>query len=207
MAFWNAPNKVKHHESKAVRASLEIQHQLIAHEKSLIVRGHPVLRARIGMTSGNLMVGNFGSDERIQYTVIGDTVNLASRIEGINKVYGTSICISESLFLAAHSQPGWTSICRKLDFVAVKGKNTSVLLYEVMLFEENERFQLLGMVAEYHKAFDLYLAGKFEEARDIFSELQLQRKDPVLQFKIEQCTELIENPPANWDGTVVMTEK
>ncbi|MEK6849495.1 MAG: adenylate/guanylate cyclase domain-containing protein, partial [Nanoarchaeota archaeon] len=127
MALWNAPLKDAHHAMKACRSAIEQVKALRQLQDEWSKRGVPVLEIGCGIHTGPAVVGNMGSEERFDYTAIGDTINLGSRIEGLTKVYGVSIIISEDTHAAIHDELP----CRKLDAVKVKGKKKPVLLYHL----------------------------------------------------------------------------
>ncbi|RKP21322.1 hypothetical protein ROZALSC1DRAFT_27251, partial [Rozella allomycis CSF55] len=118
MAFWNAPLSLENHPVIACHAALQCQKRLHELQKRWLKQGFPLIETRIGINTGNALVGNFGAPNRLNYTCIGDSVNLASRLEGLNKLYGTKIIISE--FTYERVRPYF--VCRPLDRVAVKGK-------------------------------------------------------------------------------------
>jgi len=129
MAIWGAPIDDEDHAAKAVRASIEMMNQLKASQADFAARGLPVIEIGIGINTGMVSVGNFGSRERFDYTVMGDNVNLASRLEGLNKDYGPNIIISEFTKAAL----GERFFCRIVDKVQVKGKNKAVVIYEPLV--------------------------------------------------------------------------
>ena len=128
MAFWGAPLPLQDHAVKACQAALAMQRAMDSLESRWQGKGLPKLRTRIGMHSGPLVAGNVGSRERFNYTVLGDTVNLASRLEGVNKVYGTEILMSEEV----HRRVVGRFLVRELDLVRVKGRVEPVTIYELL---------------------------------------------------------------------------
>ena len=128
MAFWNAPNAVPDHAAQACRAALRAQERLAALRPRWEAAGQPVFKARIGLHTGEVIVGNFGTEERFAYTAMGDPVNLASRLEGQNKAYGTYICASQAVRDAAGPDFEW----RRLDRVAVVGRSEGTDMYELL---------------------------------------------------------------------------
>ncbi len=128
MAFWGAPLPLENHARYACDAALKMQETIAGLRAGWRERGLPLLEARMGIHSGPVVVGNVGSRERFNYTVLGDTVNLASRLEGANKFYGTTILISEDTFRLA----GPAFLARRLDLIRVKGRQTPVKIYELI---------------------------------------------------------------------------
>src|SRR5262249_3642719 len=118
MAFWNAPEPLAHHPLVACKVAISCQQRLRELQPAWQQRGLPALQCRIGLYTGPVLVGNLGSHQRMDYTVIGDTVNVASRLESLNKYYGTSILIGDTVYEAARD----TFLCRQIDVVAVKGR-------------------------------------------------------------------------------------
>ncbi|MEI6278117.1 MAG: adenylate/guanylate cyclase domain-containing protein [Verrucomicrobiae bacterium] len=128
MAFWGAPRPAREHAVSACRAALQCRHFLESFEREAARKGGPVFKTRMGINSGEMIVGNMGYDERMDYTVIGDHVNLASRLEGLNKSYGTQIIISGHTCSLVKGE----FEVRRLDVVAVKGRSQYVEIYELL---------------------------------------------------------------------------
>ena len=128
MAFWGAPALLDDHAARACVAALRIQRGMEALNARWRAEGLKPLNVRIGIHSDAVLVGNIGSKERMSYTVMGDGVNVAARLEGINKEYGTRICISHSVFKEA----GERLCVRPIDDVAVKGRRAKIPIYELM---------------------------------------------------------------------------
>jgi adenylate cyclase len=158
----------------------------------------PPFETRFGLHSGKALVGHFGSPDRMNYTAIGDSVNLASRLEGLNKLYGTTIIASGQIQSAAG--PGFAF--RLLDRVAVKGKAEAIVIYE-----------LLGKTSaglrnrthdEYEQAFRDYSDGNFSEA---MRRLEPLINDPPSVFLLERCAEYLQRPPRHWNGVFHLTTK
>ena len=159
----------------------------------------------IGINSGDMIVGNMGSAERFDYTIMGDNVNLASRLEGINKQYGTNIIISQFTYHLIKEEP---FIVRELDSVRVKGKLQPVTIYELLgygtLHEPQQEF-----VNAFNKGLDAYKERQWSQAITFFREAsQIEPDDTPSTMYIERCTEYLKNPPPeDWDGVFVMKTK
>ncbi|MDI6777474.1 MAG: CHASE2 domain-containing protein [Syntrophales bacterium] len=203
MAVFGAPLEQPDHPRRACRTALDMMEELKNLQKKWVDEGRPVLDIGIGINSGDMVVGNMGSKMRFDYTVMGDSVNLGSRLEGINKEYGTNIAISEYTYVAVKD----VMFCRELDSVRVKGKKLPVKIYE-LLGEKKD-----GQGEEFARLFEEGLAkykqGQWDEARATFHEvLKVRPGDPPSELYIKRCEELKENPPpAPWDGVFTMTKK
>jgi adenylate cyclase len=188
MAFWGAPLPMPDHAVQACKTALEMQAAIAALQKGWMSRGLPLLKARIGLHAGPLVVGNVGSRERFNYTALGDTVNLASRLEGVNKQYGTNILLSQ----AVYSLVAKDFLTRELDVIQVKGRVQPVTIYE-----------LLGGPAEppeWLKTFtagrEAYQQGDWSRAASCFLEvLRLKPEDPPAQIFLSRVSQIGEPPP------------
>jgi adenylate cyclase len=171
----------------------------------LVARGGPRLVTRIGLNSGSCVVGNMGSRDRFDYTAIGDTVNQASRLEGINKVYGTLIIASESTWQAA---PG-TAIGRLLDRVRVKGKMEPVAIYEALAPAGSETEALRTLVSAYAGALAAYQGRQWQRTIALAEAiLRTTPADGPSKTLIERARAfMIEPPPENWDGVWTLKTK
>ncbi|MBN2724923.1 MAG: hypothetical protein JXR95_12705 [Deltaproteobacteria bacterium] len=197
MAFWGAPVEVENPSYLACLSALECQQGITELTEKFPER--PVFRTRIGIDCGNVLVGNIGSNNRYNYTVIGDHVNQASRLEGINKIYGTSIIISDDV----KESVGNLLITRKLDMVTVKGKQKPVVLYELLgKAEDFEDTEILEKVKIYEEAFELYLKKDFISAGRLFSEGSRKfPEDTTFTLFQTRCDDFLKNPPDNnWNG-------
>ena len=206
MAEFGAPLPDELHAQKACYAALEMQEKLVEMRVKLKKEGRPELRARAGINSGQVVLGNMGSQSVFDYTVMGDNVNLASRLEGANKEYGSYIMISE-----------WTQelvkndiITRELDLIRVKGKVKGVKVFEVIARTS------VGITATKKKALENYNQGlsayrqqRWDEAIVCFkSALNIDPEDEPSKVYLERCEEFKKNPPPeNWDGVFTMLTK
>lgn len=195
MAIYGAPVFFQDHPLRACRTALE----MISVMKTLRVRwqalGLPALEIGVGINTGEMVVGNMGSEKRFDYTVMGDHVNLASRLEGLNKVYGTTIIVSEF----TRSQIGDGFICRELDLVKVKGKTRSVRIYELLGEGRQEDWSWISLFQE---GVRRYRARDWAEAaRCFYQVLDLRPQDGPSRLYISRCEALsTEPPPPGWDG-------
>jgi adenylate cyclase len=205
MAFWNAPEDCKNHELKACQAALACQEQMVLFNEKNKADGLPYLKMRIGISTGTVFVGNIGSDDRLNYTAVGDTVNLASRLEGTNKTYKTWILISDNTAAEIRGQ----ILTRPVDKVAVKGKAKAILIHEVLALGENENPKLLKIIDLTMLGFDHYLAQRFQQAIDCYTQiLDINKGDHLALFYIERCKGfLVFPPPSDWDGVHISNSK
>lgn len=202
MAIFGAPIYTDKHALQACNTALEMLEELNRLNKKWSQEKKPNLGIGIGINTGLMHVGNMGSNVLFDYTVIGDSVNLASRLEGINKIYGTSVIISEDTFNVVKEN----FICRELDFVRVKGKAKPVRIYELITRLVSEKPE---WIMTYESGLQLYRQGKFTEALEIFRKvLKIKGSDQPSQLFIERCHLLIESgTPEKWDGVFDITQK
>lgn len=163
MAFFNAPVNVKDHADASCKTALEMIEELEKLNRELALENIPLIRIGIGINTAEVVVGNMGSDTRFNYTVIGDGVNLASRVEGITKNYGVNILITEFTAQKINS----SFIYREIEPVKVKGKERAVILYELMPTTEKSK----EVKRLYDEALGVYKSGNFEEAEQLFNQL------------------------------------
>jgi len=206
VAVFGIPVEQRDHALRACLAAIDIQNRLVKLRKRWKKQGKPLFETRIGINSGPMIAGNIGGANRFDYTAIGDSVNLASRLEGANKIYGTSIMISEATF-GAVSKHLW---CRELDFIRVKGKAKPVRIYEIIDKKINELGNVQKAYLEYYlKGLESYRSRELNAAQNYFQKaIEIYPPDgPSLEF-IRRCKFFTENPlPENWDGVFEMTSK
>lgn len=205
MAIFGAPTPQSDHAERAVRTALAMRKAVEVFNSRRIQEGLEQIRIGVGINTGNVVVGNIGSEQRLDYTAIGDAVNLASRLEGINKQYGTSIVISESSAL----QLSDTIILRELDEVRVKGKRDPVKIYDVMGIREELQPELENTCATFMRGIHFYKRREWEHALHEFQQvLGEQPDDAPSHVYVERCRVYKQSPPPeNWDGVFEMTTK
>lgn len=199
MAFWNSPEAVAGHEILACRAALRCREALQKMYESPDWGNAPRFETRFGLHRCVASVGHFGAPDRFNYTAIGDGVNLASRLEGLNKYYGTHIIASESIHAAAKDAFEF----RLLDRVAVKGKSEGIVIYELLAEQiaGNPRSELM---VRYEQAFEAYQRGDFAAALGL---VEGQVEDSPSSVLAGRCREFLNHPPGNWDGIHVFESK
>jgi adenylate cyclase len=200
MAFWGAPEMFPDHAARACVAALRCQR----HVDELAARGIH-LATRIGIATGEVLVGNVGSPERLNYTAMGDTANLASRLEGLGKQYGVCLLVSEATYERARD----AVVARPIDIVAVKGKLRGVRVYELLALTSDDHAEARAIAADATAALDAYAARNFAAAIDAWKRVLARRQDDrASQILIERCTAFIANPPPDrWSAITIVTEK
>ncbi len=198
MAIWGAPLPNEQHDVMACQAALDMKR---------LVAQMPHLHVRIGLSTGAMVAGNLGHQERMEYTVIGDAVNLASRLEGANKPFGTGIMVSEFTeeLIRGHF------ITRQLDWIRVLGKEQPVRVFELMREAGNGvEARVLEMVQSYDAILDRYEKRDWAAACDLIEKhVSAFPEDPVVQkvYRL-RCQEFLGSPPSeDWDGVYVLTSK
>ncbi|HYR59093.1 MAG TPA: adenylate/guanylate cyclase domain-containing protein, partial [Chthoniobacteraceae bacterium] len=200
MTIWNAPEPVPDHARMACLAALRCRDAGRALARSPEWRGLPPFETRFGLHRDTALVGHFGAHDRMNYTAIGDAVNLASRLEGLNKQYGTSVIASERI---AGETRGHFDF-RVLDLVAVKGKSEAIRIYE-LLGEKGAACDGYAIAAAYERAFDAYVARDFAAAISI---LEKQEADAPSNVLLKRCRAFQQQPPpADWRGVHLATAK
>ncbi|WP_006786698.1 CHASE2 domain-containing protein [Thiorhodospira sibirica] len=196
IAFWNAPLAVTDHARRAIQAALDCQRALQQERPRYQQWTGLALHMRIGIHTGPAVVGNLGSRTRFDYTMLGDAVNLASRLEGVNKVFGTGILISQESFVAA----GGEITAREIGRVQVIGRKQAVTILEPLNETTAEPLQ-----TAFSAALKAFYAGAFSEALSQFS--ALAATDPVARAYVQHLQSVVAAPPAHWDGVWVMAGK
>jgi adenylate cyclase len=202
MAFWGAPVTNADHAVDACRAALACQHSLRASGPT--DDGGRPLKVRIGINSGNMLVGNIGSEFRLNYTVIGDAVNVASRLESANKEYGTDIIIGEE----ARRLAGDRICARELDRLMVYGRSGGLAIYE-LLDVDDVATVLPRWVTLYERALAAYRSQDFAGAMLLFQQVLADREaDQPAHLMVARCNEFLNSPPGqDWQATNTMKVK
>lgn len=167
MVFWGAPQKVSHHAEQACLAALECEEALETLNRSRKEKNLPQFHTRIGINTGQVIIGNIGTQERLNYTAIGDVVNTASRLQGINKIYHTQILIGEAVV----KKIGDKFLLRPIDDVEVKGKKNKIKIYELIGLKNNASPEKIELCEQFAQAFEAFHRGDFSEAKRLFHAL------------------------------------
>jgi adenylate cyclase len=206
MAIFGAPIEQADHAKRACATALAMRDRLQAMRRDWAEIGRPALRARTGINTGPMLVGNIGSKFRFAYGALGDHVNLGSRLEGLNKVYGTEILLSETTAELAQGSFRF----REMDLVRVKGRNQPVRIYELV---DNSEAQLPKekeqSLSHFAAGLEAYRQQFWEEARGLFKQsLALWPEDTASRTMAERCQIYQETPPPEeWDGVFEMKTK
>ena len=202
MAFWGAPIRLDDHAERACSAALQCHKEQIDMNLRLTAEEYPELITRIGLSTGEMVVGNMGSSKRFDYTVMGTTVNLGSRLEGANKVYGTSIMVPEETYI----QSSDNFIFRELDTIRVVGQRKAVNVFELICARDDLTHSQKNVLECYSEALELYRAGRFKEAEEKFSIID----DAPSIMMAERCGYLTAEHGDNgkdWDGIFNLSSK
>ena len=197
IAFWNAPLEQSDHAVRACRAALRCQRRLAELRRVYQQRTGAALRMRVGINTGEVVVGNMGSKKRFNYTILGDAANLASRLEGANKAFGTEIMVSGSTWRLASAEFSG----RKLADLRVVGRKTAVAVYELTGFATDAPTAGYDVFAA---GLVRFCEGNFAGARETFEKLP---DDSAARSYARRCAEMFAHPPESWDGVWELTEK
>jgi adenylate cyclase len=202
MAFYGAPERTRHEAAEAVRSAFEMTDSLNDFNRWQSEKGRPGFRIGIGINYGVVTVGNIGSEKKMDYTVIGDMVNLGSRLEGLTKVYDQPLIISESVAKKVQDQYP----CRLIDRVIVKGKTAGIGIYTSRSKLGPQEQQAWGL---HEEAARLYYERGFQEALRLFQKVQKTLpEDRCSALFMERCRSYLKNPPpADWTGAIAMAMK
>ena len=204
MAFWNAPVSQEDHACRCCCAALDSVDCLETFLKpKWRDENRPVLNMRVGINTGEMIIGNMGSKIRMDYTVLGDAVNLGAHLEGVGKIYGTQIIISEQTYHCVADQ----MVCRKLDCLRIKGRVEPVQVYELICRKEDEAPGLGPALVSFHEGLEHYRSRRWEQGVESFlTALHYNEKDSVCRLYLKRCEEYTGTPPPDsWDGTVVVS--
>jgi adenylate cyclase len=204
MAFWGAPLDQPNHPIMACSSSLEMVLKLKELNKKWKNEGLPSFDIGIGINTGDAIVGNMGSSSRFDYTAMGDNVNLASRMEGLNKIYGTSIIITENTYSLVKDNFEF----RRLDYVRVKGKKKSITIYELISEKGKTSKKKQDFIKYYEKGLQNYFNKNWDEASKCFNAALKIFNDLACTVFIDRCKNFMKNPPSkDWDGVYEMKIK
>ncbi|MFZ5562415.1 MAG: CHASE2 domain-containing protein [Thermodesulfobacteriota bacterium] len=205
IAFFGAPNDLPDHPKAACLACVDIQKRMVELRAKWRAEGKPELKVRIGLYSGTAVVGNMGSRNRMDYTMMGDTVNTAARLEGVNKIYGTYTMIGQPTYEAAAG----AIFARELDAVTVVGKKIPVAIYEVLGRRDDVSEAVVKTTEAYARGLAEYRHRNWDKAIQEFNEaLAVTPEDGPSLAMIRRCEAFRVNPPPeDWNGAYSMTTK
>ena len=200
MAFFEGPLK----EINACRAAMQIRHAMMEEKERRQKDGLPIVSIGIGINSGDVVFGSVGARDRMDFTSIGDTVNLAARLEGANKAYGSKSIITETVYKKIKSK----FLCRELDFIAVKGKNEPVRIYELLQEVPQAQPKLVEIKTLFERGLEAYRERNWAKAKTAFSKnVQIYNDAPSAVY-LERIEHFTANPPPRgWDGVFRMMVK
>ncbi|WP_018508814.1 CHASE2 domain-containing protein [Thiobacillus thioparus] len=203
MAFWNAPVDLADHASRAVQTALDMQAALAQLNQEFAARGWPEVKIGVGVNTGRMSVGNMGSEFRMSYTVMGDAVNLGSRLEGITKQYGVGILATQTTVEADPDH-----VFMKVDDVRVKGKETPVAIFEPLGGKAGLDESVRQGAADFELAFARYQSQDWDAAESALRALNARIPRTLYDIYLERIAHFRETPPpADWDGVFVYTTK
>lgn len=205
MAYWNAPRDCDDYAFKACKTAIQGLQKLSFLQQKWARLNKPIFNARVGINTGDVVLGNIGTQEHLNYTVIGDNVNLASRLEGLNKVYGTTTMISDVTLKAC----GGRLITRPIDLVGVKGKDKKIMVHELLGIAGEASESTTKFCVEFKKAFVAYVKKDWSGALGLFQKLAIEYPDDkLIQIYADRCKDYQQNPPDDsWDGGFQFHEK
>lgn len=205
MAFWGAPNVQAEHAQLACFSAIDMNKRLVELRQKWETEGSPLINVRMGLNSGPMVVGNMGSVQKLNYTIMGDAVNLASRLEGANKAFGTQMMISETTYQSCASLID----VRELDTIRVVGKSEPVTVYELLERKGETAGATADLVDAFEKALTLYKRADFIAAKAAFEKcLGIIGGDGPSTTYMKRCQTYIDQPPeSGWDGVFALTEK
>jgi len=205
MAFYGAPVPLDDHPEKACLSAVSMTAELERMNRKRLEQGKAPVKIGIGINTGPAKVGNFGSTERFDYTVVGENVNLASRLEGLSKTYGATILISRHTYDRVKQEIQ----CRLLDRVIVKGSQKPLEIYEVFGPRKSISEEDMQLVQSFEAALALFWEGRWQEAEDLFKTLaaRFPEDGPTRIFaeRVRQYRTTL--PPGDWDGVFRHTAK
>jgi adenylate cyclase len=205
MAVYGAPLDQEDHAERACYTALDMMDELKVLQAKWEAEGTPRINIGIGVNSGPMVVGNMGSQRRFDYTVMGDSVNLSSRLEGANKQYSTNIIIGEVTYEKVRDK----FLCRELDSVRVKGKDLPVKIYELVGRNGGVPDETKDVICLFHQGLEEYKGRKWQEANETFNKvLDIKPDDCPSKLYLKRSKNLMEAPPPeDWDGVFTMETK
>jgi adenylate cyclase len=204
MAIFGAPLSQPDHARRACATALDMRSTLHRLQQQWRMQGRPVLEVGIGINTGLMMVGNMGSEKLFDYTVLGDNVNLASRLEGLTRTYGVDIVLTEST--KGQAEDGF--LVRELDVVRVKGRDQPVTLYQ-LLGKDDDRDHYRPLLSLHAEAISLYRLRRWQEALQIFVRIvESWPEDRPALLYLSRCQELVQHPaPEDWTHITSLKSK
>ena len=204
MAFWGAPLEDDQHALHALNAAIGIVERMKSLREEFSEKHWPEIYVGVGVNTGHMNVGNKGSEFRVDYTILGDAVNLGSRLEGLTKIYGVDIITSE---FTRHAVPEYEY--RELDKVRVKGKDRPVSIYEPLGLLENISKDERKLLKQFHTAIKQFRAQNWDAAeREIFALSQLEPDRKIYKIYLDRIMFYRKHPPGeDWDGSFTHTSK
>ncbi len=205
IAFFGAPNYLDNQAEVACKSCIEMQKRLAALRTKWKELNKPELKMRIGLCTGSAVVGNMGSKNRMDYTMMGDTVNIAARLEGVNKIYGIYTLISETTYM----ESGNKIMAREIDSINVVGKKEPVTIYQLLGYPEDIDERMNKTIDNYSNGLYAYRNQDWEKAGSFFkAALDLTPDDSPSKVMLLRCDEYkINPPPENWDSSFTMKTK
>ena len=204
MAFWNAPLDDAEHAKNSVAAAMGMQQALNRLSAEEVKAGRNPMRLGVGICTGIANVGNMGSEFRVAYTALGDTVNVSSRVEGLTKYYGVPILVTES----TKDKCGDSIVFRTVDLVRVKGREQALAIFEPLGHANLVPSAIMKSMEAYNQMRAAYLGGDFEGARDLLAKYDEEHpQDGLTAFYRNRIDVLLKSPPAEWDGVTVFESK
>ena len=205
IAFFGAPNDLPNHSEVACRACIKMQKKLEVLRTRWTSENRPALKMRIGLCSGNAIVGNMGSKNRMDYTMMGDTVNIAARLEGVNKIYGIYTIMSDTTFVAA----GNGIVTREIDLIYVVGRKEPIAIYELIGYPEDVNDKMRTTLELYEKGLAAYRIQDWDLAiKQFMSALDLSIDDGPSKTMLARCNEYKIDPPGkDWNGAYTIKTK
>ena len=196
MAFWGAPLEDDEHALHAVQAGMTLAEKTRELSVEFKARGWPPIAVGVGVSSGEMNVGNMGSEFRMAYTVMGDTVNLGSRIEGLTKAYGVQMIVSDGTVQRVPEMA-----FREIDLVRVKGKGEPVAIYEPLGLEEELDEETRASSARFAEILVRYRSQDWDVAEKLLREAAAQNDELLYNIYLDRIQQFRKDPPPpNWDG-------